>query len=81
MTDDIFDDYPAFTPGQIGYGTLRRIIEWQERHGLGEPNIQRKVDAYREDGYSAAQAGLELGLIDYPQATGCELPGGEYGDS
>ena len=68
---NIFDDYPQFTAGRIGYGTLYKIIEWEQRHGIN--NVSRgTIDACREEGLKAAQAGLELGLIDYGQATGCE---------
>lgn len=68
---DIFADYPAITPGHIGWGTLLRIVEWEKRHGIGSTSAET-VKAYREEGYSAAQAGLELGLVDYGQASGCE---------
>lgn len=72
---DIFDDYPKFEPGRVGWGTLFKIVEWQDRHGIGD--ISREtVEAFREDGYGAAQAGLMMGLIDYGQATGAT--GDEY---
>lgn len=63
------DVFPPITPGRIGWGTLRKIIEWEQRHGIGKVS-QKTLDGYREEGYSAAQAGLELGLIDYGQASG-----------
>lgn len=63
------DDFPHITPGQIGWGTLRNIIEWEQRCGIGNVS-QKTLDFYREEGYSAAQTGLELGLIDYGQASG-----------
>ena len=69
--DDIFADYPKYTPGPIGWGTLLRIVEGEQRHGIGSTSAET-VRAYREEGYGAAQAGLMLGLIDYGQATGCE---------
>lgn len=69
--DDIFADYPKFTPGRIGWGTLFAIFEWQERHGIAS-TTRPILEAYHEEGQSAAVAGLTLGLIDYGQATGCE---------
>ncbi len=69
--DDIFADYPKYTPGQIGWGTLLRIVEWEQSHGIGNVSAET-VNAYREEGYGAAQAGVMLGLLDYGQATGCE---------
>lgn len=68
---DIFEDYPTFVPGRIGYGTLQKIIEWEQKHGIGHVTWEQ-VCAYREDGHSAAEVGLMLGLIDYGQASGCE---------
>ena len=68
---DIFADYPEYTPGQIGWGTLLRIVEWQDRNGIGDVSADT-VRAYRDEGYGAAQAGVMLGLLDYGQATGCE---------
>ena len=68
---DIFDDFPEFTPGRVHYGTLKAILRWEQKQGIATIT-QSEIDAYRLDGYSAARAGLELGLIDYPQATGCE---------
>ena len=68
---DIFADYPEYTPGKIGWGTLLRIVEWQDRHGIGDVSADT-VRAYRDEGYGAAQAGVMLGLLDYGQATGCE---------
>ncbi len=67
--DDLFADFPPLTPGRITYGTLRAIIEWQERHGIGDVSLAT-LEACREEGMGAARAGLELGLIDYGQATG-----------
>ncbi len=69
--DDIFADYPKYTPGQIGWGTLLRIVEWEQRHGIGSTSAET-VRAYQEEGYGAAQAGVMLGLLDYGQATGCK---------
>lgn len=69
--EDIFADYPKYTPGQIGWGTLLRIVEWEQRHGIGSTSAET-VRAYQEEGYGAAQAGVMLGLLDYGQATGCE---------
>ena len=68
---DIFADYPEYTPGQIGWGTLLRIVEWQDRNGIGDVSADT-VRAYRDEVYGAAQAGVMLGLLDYGQATGCE---------
>ena len=68
---DIFADYPEYTPGQIGWGTLLRIVEWQDRNGIGDVSADN-VRAYRDEGYGAAQASVMLGLLDYGQATGCE---------
>ena len=68
---DIFADYPKYTPGRVGWGDLFRIIEWQNRHVIGSVS-KATLNSYREEGYSAAQAGLETGLIDYGQASGCE---------
>jgi len=70
--ENIFDDFPVFTPGYIGWGTLYKILEWQQRHGIAADVTEDQINDYREDGFSAAQTGLNLGLIDYPQATGCE---------
>jgi hypothetical protein len=69
--DDIFADYPKFMAGQIGWGTLLRIVEWEQRHGIGRTTAET-VRSYREEGYAAGQTGLMLGLIDYGQASGCE---------
>ena len=69
--DDIFADFPPLTPGRIMWGTLFKIIEWEQRHGIGSTS-RETLRAYMDDGYGAAQAGLELGLIDYGQASGCE---------
>lgn len=71
QVDALFADYPQITPGRIGWGTLFQIIEWEQRHEIGRVS-KDTVREYRDEGYSPAQAGLELGLIDYPQATGCE---------
>ena len=68
---DIFADYPKYTPGQIGWGTLLQIVEWQNRNGIGDVSADT-VRAYRDEGYGAAQAGVMLGLLDYGRATGCE---------
>jgi hypothetical protein len=68
----LFDDYPPLTPGRITYSTLRRIVEWREAHGIGDGVSLSMVNAYQEEGQTAAIAGLEMGLIDYGQATGCE---------
>lgn len=73
MSDlDIFADYPQITPGRITYGALRAIVVWRDRHGIGDHVTLATLDACADEGQSAAQAGLELGLIDYGQATGCE---------
>jgi hypothetical protein len=69
---DIFDDFPKLTPGRISYGQLRAIVEWRERHGIGGDVTLAMVDAFQEEGQTAPIAGLELGLIDYGQASGCE---------
>ena len=69
--DELYADYPKYTTGRIGWGTLLQIVEWQDRHGIGDVSAET-VQAYREEGYGAAQAGLMLGLIDYGQASGCE---------
>ena len=66
---DIHADYPQYTPGQITYGVLRRIIEWQQRHGICDTTLAT-LDSCREEGVPAARAGLELGLMDYGQASG-----------
>ena len=69
MTDD---DYPRLTPGRISYATLRAIVKWRESHGIGDAVSLEMVNAYQEEGQTAAVAGLEMGLIDYGQASGCE---------
>jgi hypothetical protein len=66
----IFDDYPPIVPGRITYATLRRIVDWRERHGLGGDVTLAMVDAYQKEGQTAPIAGLEMGLIDYGQASG-----------
>ncbi len=71
-SDELFADYPIFTPGHITYRTLLAIIDWRNRHGISDNISKDTVLAYQEEGQSAAIAGLELGLIDYGQATGCE---------
>lgn len=68
--EDIFADFPTLTPGRITYGQLRQIVEWRTKHGLHDRPSQATLDACRDEGQSAAAAGLELGLIDYGQATG-----------
>lgn len=68
-TDDLFADYPPLTPGRITWGTLLAIVEWQERHGIGSVSAET-VRSYRDEGYGPAQAGLDMGLIDYGQASG-----------
>jgi hypothetical protein len=67
--DELFADYPPITPGRITYGQLRAIIEWQQRHGIADVSLAT-LEAYREEGQTAPIAGLELGLIDYGQASG-----------
>ena len=69
--DAMFADYPRLTPGRITYGTLLAIVEWRDRHGIGGVP-KETVLAYQEEGQMAGRAGLELGLIDYGQATGCD---------
>ncbi len=71
-SDELFADYPSFTPGHITYRTLLAIIDWRNCHDIGDNISKATVLAYQEEGQSAAVAGLELGLIDYGQATGCE---------
>ena len=66
---DIFADYPEITPGRITYGQLRDIIEWRGRHAIGDVSLAM-LGCYRDEGQGAARAGLELGLIDYGQASG-----------
>lgn len=61
--DDIFADCPEVTPGKVGWGTLRRLLDWQQRHNIASATHET-LDAYREEGYSPAQTGLDLGLID-----------------
>ena len=68
--DALFADYPPLTPGRITYGTLLAIVKWRERHGIGGDVTASTLNACREEGQTAARAGLELGLIDYGQATG-----------
>lgn len=68
-TDAMFADFPPLTPGCITYGTLLAIVEWRKRHGL-DCVSKGTVRACRGEGQPAGQAGLELGLIDYGQATG-----------
>jgi hypothetical protein len=70
--DDIFVDYPRITPGRITYAQLRAIVDWRARHEIGGDVSLAMVDAFQEEGQTAPIAGLELGLIDYGQATGCE---------
>ena len=70
MADDIFADFPTITPGRITWGDLRRIQAWRESHGIGQDCSQAIIDAYREEGHGAAAAGLQMGLIDYGQASG-----------
>ena len=70
--DALFADFPRLTPGRITYGTLLAIVEWRDRHGIGGDVSKDTVLAYQEEGQTAGRAGLELGLIDYGQATGCE---------
>jgi len=67
--DDIFSDYPKYTAGRITWGVLLAIVEWRIRHGLESVSAD-DVRGYREEGYGPSQAGLEMGLIDYGQATG-----------
>lgn len=69
--DELFADYPSLVPGKITYSLLNQIIDWQRRHNIGSVS-HSTLDACREEGMRAAQAGLELGLIDYGQASGCE---------
>lgn len=69
--DAMFADFPRLTPGRITYGTLLAIVEWRDRHGIGDVS-KETVLAYQEEGQTAGRAGLELGLIDYGQATGCD---------
>jgi hypothetical protein len=69
---NIFDDYPGVIPGRITYPVLRRIVEWRDRHGIGDSKTMAMLDAYQDEGQTAAIAGLEMGLIDYGQASGCE---------
>lgn len=52
-------------------GDLRRINDWEVRHGLS-PCRRSEIDAYQDEGYGAAQAGLQMDLIDYGQASGEE---------
>jgi hypothetical protein len=66
---DIFADYPPITPGRITWAQLRAIVEWRDRHRIGDCSLAT-LEACREEGQSAARAGLELGLIDYGQASG-----------
>lgn len=70
--DELFADYPPLTPGRITYGTLVAIVKWRERHGIGGDVTEDTVLAYREEGQTAGRAGLEMGLIDYGQATGAD---------
>jgi hypothetical protein len=69
MSDLDYSDYPKYTPGRIRYGTLFRILRWEEENGIAQVS-EDEIRAYMEDGMSAAQAGLSLGLIDYGQASG-----------
>ena len=48
------------------------IVKWRDRHGIGGDVSKDTVLSYQEEGQTAGRAGLELGLIDYGQATGCE---------
>ncbi len=68
--DDIFNDKPKVTPGKITYRLLFDLLEWQIRHGISD-TTEETIEGFREDGYRAWEVGLELGLIDYPQASGC----------
>jgi hypothetical protein len=72
MTADIFDDFPKLTPGRITYAQLRSIVAWRDSHGIGGDVTLAMVDAFQEEGQTAPIAGLEMGLIDYGQASGCE---------
>jgi len=65
----MWEDYPDYIPGNIHYGVLRRILNWEEKWGIATIS-HAQLDDYRFDGVSAAQAGLELGLIDFGEATG-----------
>lgn len=69
--DDLFADYPKITPGRITWSQLHAIVDWQERHGIADVT-HGTLAACWEEGQSAARAGLELGLIDYGQATGSD---------
>lgn len=67
--DEMYRDFPAIKPGRITYGDLRRINEWEVRHGLSHCR-RDEIDAYQGEGHGAAQAGLLMGMIDYGQASG-----------
>ena len=67
--DDIFSDYPKYTAGRITWAVLFAIVAWRNRHGVASISAD-DVREYRDEGYGPSQAGLEMGLIDYGQATG-----------
>lgn len=69
--EDLFRDKPKITAGRITYRLLFDLLDWQIKHGIAN-TTRETIEGFREDGYRAYEAGLELGLIDYPEATGCE---------
>lgn len=70
-SNDITSDKPRITPGKITWGDLYALQKWEQSHGISSIT-KSDIDDYREEGYRAIDAGLQLGLIDYAQATGCE---------
>jgi hypothetical protein len=70
--NELFEDYPTITPGRITYAQLRAVVDWRHKHNIGGDVTLAMVDAFQEEGQTAPIAGLELGLIDYGQASGCD---------
>lgn len=67
--DAFYASHPVIKPGRITYADLKRINAWGVEQGL-DTDRSREIEAYRDEGYRAADAGLRMGLIDYGQASG-----------
>lgn len=61
---DIFNDYPKNPSGRPTWIWLRQVLAWRHRHGIGEAGDTAKLEAFKGEGRSPAQAGLMLGITD-----------------
>lgn len=72
--EELFADYPKYTPGRIGWWTLLQIVEWQDRHGICD--VSAETTLANKAGGGMAEVCYLAAVVEMTEPSNAEVSGG-----